>query len=212
MSDPQSSGIERFSDESNIYHQFEAATAFIRTKVVNKKQKQHLEYLLFSILYNLLSITQVIIGAAITALGPSGGDHVLAITILGALNTSIAGILALLKGRGLPQRLRRNVAELEHVLNYIEEHSTLLRYGSKKIPRDGIDSLIQETLRLYAEAEKTIERNQPDTYARERAFSDLESLSAEDALRQRKPSNNILGKRREESQEMKAQDPLWNAV
>lgn len=58
--------------------------------------------------FNLIAIAQIVVGAAITALGPSGGEHKLAITILGAVNTSIAGLLAFLKGRGLPERLRRN--------------------------------------------------------------------------------------------------------
>jgi hypothetical protein len=152
----------------------------------------------------LFVVVQVIIGAAITALGPSGGDHILAITILGALNTSIAGILALLKGRGLPQRLRRNVAELEKVLNHIEEQSILLRYGRRRDSNDEIDSLIEDTLRRYAIAENVIERNQPDTYTEGSTPFPGERPSASGSLNQTKNQSNAIGKRREPDEEMGA--------
>lgn len=206
MSEPQSPSRERPLGEPPNYQNFEAATAYLYKRLISKERRQRLEYRLFSIVYNLLSIAQVIIGAAITALGPSGGNHILAITILGALNTSIAGLLALLKGRGLPQRLRRNVAELEKVLNCIEEHSILLRYGSKRDSSDRIDSLIEDTLRRYDIAEDIIERNQPDTYTDGSISHPPESSSADCALNQTNAKSNALGKRRETDEETGADE------
>lgn len=144
---------------------FETAITYFRKKLISEERSQRAQYHLYSMLFDLLTISQVIIGAVITALGPSGDQHMLAITILGAFNTTIAGLLALLKGRGLPQRLRRNMSELAKVLDYIEEQKILLRHGSTAIPKDGIDSLIRDVLKRYATAEDIIERNQPDTYA-----------------------------------------------
>lgn len=50
--------------------------------------------------------------------GPSAGDHVLAITILGAANTVIAGVLALIKGQGLPDRLYHDRAEFRRLQDW----------------------------------------------------------------------------------------------
>jgi hypothetical protein len=90
---------------------------------------------------------------------------VLAITILGAVNTSIAGLLALLKGRGLAERLRRNSIELAKVSDLIRERAALLRYSNRHVYNDGISHLLQEVFKAYTSAEQIIEGNQPDTYA-----------------------------------------------
>jgi hypothetical protein len=146
------------------YLTFEAATSELRRKLGRKVKHQKAQYHLIGFAFNLLAVAQVMIGAAITALGPSGGEHMLAITILGAFNTSIAGVLALLKGRGFPQRLRRNMVELENVLDFIQERGVLLRYGESEVLHDG-DALIRDVFQRYITAQQIIESNQPDTYA-----------------------------------------------
>ncbi|OQE73366.1 hypothetical protein PENNAL_c0088G08972 [Penicillium nalgiovense] len=152
-------------DEPQIYATYQAATADLRKKLNRKERQLRIQYQLISFAFNLIAITQVIIGAAITALGPSGGEHMLAITILGALNTSIAGLLALLKGRGLPERLRRNMIEIARVSDLIQERATLLRYGNNHVSNSGISLLLQEVFQAYTSAQQIIERNQTDTYA-----------------------------------------------
>jgi hypothetical protein len=148
------------------YLTFEAATSELRRKLGRKVKHQKAQYHLIGFAFNLLAVAQVMIGAAITALGPTGGEHMLAITILGAFNTSIAGVLALLKGRGFPQRLRRNMVELEKVLDFIQERGVLLRYGESEVLHDGDgDALIREAFQRYITAQQIIESNQPDTYA-----------------------------------------------
>jgi hypothetical protein len=88
----------------------------------------------------------------------------LAITILGALNTSIAGLLALLKGRGLPERLRRNMIEIANVSDLIQETATLLRRGYNHFSNSGIPLLLQEVFQVCTSARQIIERNQTNTY------------------------------------------------
>jgi hypothetical protein len=146
------------------YLPFEAATLDLRKKLIRKVKHQKSQYHLIGFVFNFLAVAQIMIGAAITALGPTGGEHMLAITILGAFNTSIAGILALLKGRGFPQRLRRNMVELESILDLIQERGALLRYGDSEDLHDG-DALIQEVFQRYTMAKQIIENNDPDTYA-----------------------------------------------
>ncbi|PYH81141.1 hypothetical protein BO82DRAFT_402719 [Aspergillus uvarum CBS 121591] len=112
--------------------------------------------------FNVLTIAQMVVGARITALRPSGGAHLLAITVLRAVHTVIAGVLAFLKGRALPQRLRRNIFELRKVLNAIEETQVRLRYSDPEhFTAEEVMALMEEALRRYVAAEEIIENNQP---------------------------------------------------
>jgi len=168
MSDLHQSSPQDSYDEPQIYVSYEAATADLRNELMRKEKHLRFQYQLISVVFNLIAIAQIIIGATITALGPSGGEHILSITILGAFNTSIAGLLALLKGRGLPERLRRNMIEISKVSEFIQERAILLRYGNSGISHDEISTLLQEVFREYNVAQQIIERNETDTYSDER--------------------------------------------
>jgi hypothetical protein len=165
MPESHQSTLRDSSEESQTYLTYAAATADLQKKLIRKEKEHRFQYHLISVVFNLIAVAQIVVGAAITALGPSGGEHTTAITILGAFNTSIAGLLALLKGRGLPERLRRNSTEISKVLDLIQERETLLRYGSSHVSDDEISVLLQEAFQSYASAEQIIEGNQPDTYA-----------------------------------------------
>src|SRR5450755_2775462 len=65
-------------------------------------------------LLNICLLVQIAIGAVLTALGASQAPH-LAITILGAANTVMAGVLTYLKGQGLPYRLLVYLNELKRI-------------------------------------------------------------------------------------------------
>jgi hypothetical protein len=203
MADPPQERSLEESPNYEHYQLFEAATAGIGEKLKSQKRSQRAQYELFNIVFDLLTITQVLIGAAITALGPLGGQHMLQITILGAFNTAIAGLLALLKGRGLPQRLRRNMSELAKVLDHIENQAILLQYGSKKTSRDEIDALIQSVFYRYATAQDIIERNQPDTYT-DGDLSQTHARATEVEVSPSQPADNnvINGTRRTADEEM----------
>ncbi|OGE47381.1 hypothetical protein PENARI_c046G10062 [Penicillium arizonense] len=127
------------SNESRTHLTYAAATAGLQKKLNSNEKDQRFQYHLISIVFNLIAIAQVTIGAAITALGPSAGEHMLAITILGAFNT-IAGLSVLLKG------------------------AISLSYGNSHVSDDGIIILLQDVFLAYASAEQIIEENQPDTY------------------------------------------------
>ncbi|KIX07640.1 uncharacterized protein Z518_02293 [Rhinocladiella mackenziei CBS 650.93] len=70
-------------------------------------------------LSNTMLLSQVVLGAALTALGASESSHVL-ITVFGAMNTIIAGLVAYLKSRGQPMRARMYRDDLERVVDEIE--------------------------------------------------------------------------------------------
>jgi hypothetical protein len=50
--------------------------------------------------------------------GPTAGSHVAVITFLGAINTVLAGALALIKGQGLPDRIYHDRAEYRRLQDW----------------------------------------------------------------------------------------------
>ncbi|KAK2026940.1 hypothetical protein LX32DRAFT_695210 [Colletotrichum zoysiae] len=86
----------------------------------------------------------LVVGAALTSLGPSAGAHRVSITALGAVNTVVAGLLTWAKGRGLPDALRRREAELRRVRDWIEETEALLALGVVGRTRDEVGALVAE--------------------------------------------------------------------
>jgi hypothetical protein len=165
MSEPHQPSLQTSQEEQHVDQVYMAATSDLRKKLIQEKKHLKLQYELNSFVFNLLTMVQVIIGAVITALGPSATDHMVAITVLGAINTSSAGLLALLKGRGLPQRLRGSMIEISKVLDFIQDTSVLLKYDKSRVPNNGIGPLLEESFQRYASAEQLIEGNQPDTFA-----------------------------------------------
>jgi hypothetical protein len=75
-------------------------------------------------LSNTLLLTQVVLGATLTAFGASESSHVL-ITIFGVLNTVIAGLVAYLKSRGQPMRTRMFRDDMERVVDEIENSEVM---------------------------------------------------------------------------------------
>ncbi|KAJ5690900.1 hypothetical protein N7462_005292 [Penicillium macrosclerotiorum] len=203
MSESYRSSPQIPCNEPQLYTIYHTATADMRKKLIQKERYLSVQYQLISIVFNLITITQIIIGATITALGPSGDKHMLAITILGAFNTSIAGLLALLKGRGLPERLRRNMIEISKVSEVIQEREALLRYGPSHDSNADISPLLQEVFQAYASAQQIIERNQTDRYADEEV-AQTSSVTAElnDPPIGMAGTGNPNGKKRQLDEEM----------
>ncbi|KAF7587690.1 hypothetical protein BBP40_006876 [Aspergillus hancockii] len=162
MSGSQDSRPGRSAEQAPNYQTFEEGTRTIYNRLIRKERHERGQYELIDAIYNILAILQVMIGASITALGPYGDKYMLAVTVLGAVNTTIAGLIALLKGRGLPQRPRKNMVELRKARKYIEEQRLLRECGNGS---DDVNSLMKEAIKRYNLAEDIIERNQPDTYS-----------------------------------------------
>ncbi|KAK0653299.1 hypothetical protein QBC41DRAFT_332486 [Cercophora samala] len=108
---------------------------------------------------------QIIVGASLTALGPSAGDHTMLITILGAVNTVIAGVLALLKGQGLPERLRHQVAEYRKLQDWIEQTEALLTVGVIGRDRKEVGLLVQVAFKKYNAAKECEESTSQPEYS-----------------------------------------------
>lgn len=107
---------------------------------------------------------QIIIGAALTALGPLANDHGVVITILGALNTVIAGILALVSGQGVPDRIQKDEIGYRKIQDWIEETEALLSVGIIGRNRKEVGLLVEEAFKKYNAAKSNEENNRPNSY------------------------------------------------
>jgi hypothetical protein len=130
-------------------------------------------------------LSQVILGAALTALGASESSHIL-ITVFGAMNTIIAGLVAYLKSRGQPMRARMFRDDLERVVDEIENSEVMWLGISKGVlgyedidtgaPKEGeegkerernpnavtVRSEVARLTRLYDRAVRSNTANNPD--------------------------------------------------
>lgn len=125
-------------------------------------------HLIESIFYFCLG-TQIVLGACLAALGPFSSSHGRAITVLGVINSSLAGILALLKGQNLPDRLRKDRFEMRKVQDYIEETEIRLQAIEGREECDELelelDKHLQIVFAMYNAARDTAELNRPMSYA-----------------------------------------------
>lgn len=109
---------------------------------------------------------QVIVAAALTAMGAANTNHV-SITAFGAINTVIAGILTYLKGSGLPNRIRWAENEWKKIREYIEQRE---RDFSRPDCQLDVQQVVQVIEAMYEEVKADIANNTPDAYI---SMSDL---------------------------------------
>jgi hypothetical protein len=120
------------------------------------------KYRVFDVFTYFFLILQVFLSAVFIVLGSlTQVDSHIAIAILGAVSTVVAGALALMKGQGLPNRLRQVRDDLRNVLFEAEELYFDAASGRSVYYRD-IRKLREDYLRVTEEAR----RNHPDTWNR----------------------------------------------
>ncbi|KAI9695998.1 MAG: hypothetical protein M1820_008339 [Bogoriella megaspora] len=108
---------------------------------------------------NSCYLLQIIVGAALTALGAANGPSA-AVTILGALNTILAGLLTYLKGQGLPSRLEQHFQLLRTLREHIEERER--DFAEWDCPLD-VDEEIELIVKMYQDLKQTVRDNMPGT-------------------------------------------------
>lgn len=134
--------------------------------VLAAQHSKQLVYMAIQVMVYSSHFLQIILGASLTALGPTAGDHALTITLLGALNTIVAGVLALVKGQGLPERLRQDKAEFRKLQDWIEQTEALLAVGVIGRDRKEVGLLVQIAFVKYNAAKASEENNVPENYVR----------------------------------------------
>lgn len=129
----------------------------IYKRVVDEESKAHLGFLLTTYIVNSFFLLQIILGAALTALGAAGGPSI-AVTVLGATNTIVAGILTYLKGQGLPARLEQATHLLRTLREHTEERERELTEPDSLLD---VDEVVQSIVQMYKEVRQTAQDNAP---------------------------------------------------
>ena len=141
-------------------------------RVLHQKTVQKRTYAFTAGISNSLLLAQVVIGAAVTGLGASESSHIL-ITLFGAANTIIAGVVAYLKSRGQPMRAHMFKDDLERVVDEIENSEIMFlgitkrMHGYQDIDIDKsvtVRSEVARLTRLYERAVRSATMNSPDIY------------------------------------------------
>ena len=131
----------------------------IYKRTVDEETKVKFQYALSNYMVNTFFMLQIIVGAALTALGAAKGPAS-AVTFLGAVNTVVAGLLTYLKGQGLPARLDQYL----HLLRTLREHiETREREFMEPECLLDVDEEIERVTRMYQEVRQTAQDNAPGT-------------------------------------------------
>jgi hypothetical protein len=132
----------------------------IYSEISNAEKSRHGEYVFCTWLINGCILAQIIFAATLTALGASASPHDI-ITVFGAINTAVAGILALMKGQGLPDRYRSDWSGLKDLRLYIDERERSIREGWIET---GVKEEVDEIIKRYKSVQGMIEKNRPNMY------------------------------------------------
>lgn len=110
--------------------------------------------------FNVSLFLQLILGAATTALASSSKAHDTSLTILAAMNTVNAGVLALMHNSGLPDRYKNDWVEYEKVEMCLK---ALIDGG---VVREGLskEDIIADCYQRYSNAKDTVQKNKPSAY------------------------------------------------
>ncbi|KAM7199906.1 hypothetical protein V8F20_005555 [Naviculisporaceae sp. PSN 640] len=128
--------------------------------VVFQRTKYFIKYQLLSTMRWILMIFQIILGAILTALGSVSPHHSIPITVLAAINTIDAGLLALMHNSGLPDRYRLNKVEFTRVEDFLKE---ILDTGVVETGQT-VDDVLSDCFARFQTAKNTVLINMPDSY------------------------------------------------
>ena len=154
---------------------------------IQEEWKSFIGYQFSNFWINAVYILQIFIAASITALAGYEG-HRTAVTVLGAINTVLAGLVAYFKGMGLPNRLRKTRDQYQHVKEYIDykerQFVWYARLHGKKNPNRHptlatLDPWMEaeQVRKLYEAAQKDEQANYPDIYINDNERKELENIN-----------------------------------
>ncbi|KAF2236283.1 hypothetical protein EV356DRAFT_575190 [Viridothelium virens] len=140
---------KKLSAEHGLY-----CTVLTEHNYINRKYK------VYDLLVYVFLILQIILSAIFIVLGALQNiDSHIAVATLGAVSTVVGGVLAIMKGQGLPNRLRMTRTGLRNVLLEAEELYYDVGAGRKVLYSD-VKKVREDYLRVLEEAN----RNHPDTW------------------------------------------------
>ncbi|KAI0965638.1 hypothetical protein F4678DRAFT_327918 [Xylaria arbuscula] len=152
------------TDDNGTLEEGRKSAIGIYRNVVTTQTRLHIRHALLTAFLYLVYFAQIIIGAALTALGATAAKYERVITILGAFNTVLAGVLALIKGSGQPQKLGKDRIGYRRLQDWIEETEALLAVGVIGRNRKEVGLLVESAFKRYNAAKASEENNDPDFY------------------------------------------------
>ena len=136
-----------------------ASNEGVYKRTVDEESKVKFQYETSNYVVNISGMLQIVVGAAVTALGAANGPKA-AVTVLGAANTIMAGMLTYLKGQGLPYRLEQYLHLLRTLREHIEERERELMEPDCPLE---VDEEIKSIIKMYQEVRQSKEDNAPGT-------------------------------------------------
>ncbi|RAL07266.1 uncharacterized protein BO97DRAFT_356910 [Aspergillus homomorphus CBS 101889] len=153
-------GIDSIPALTTLHHYRRTAPNIgIYTRVVRAEHSAAARYRFFSVLINVCLGIQIVVAAALTALGAASGPHS-AVTAFGAINTIMAGVLTYLKGSGLPDRLKHYQNEWRNIREYIEQRE-------RELCLSGCELDIQEEIHIIEHMYEGVKREIDQTKSTE---------------------------------------------
>ena len=128
-------------------------------EIMKQTEYINFKYRVYDVAAYVFLVLQVILSAIFIVLGSVHVDTHIAIAVLGAISTIIAGLLALMKGQGLPNRLRQTRDSLRDVIFEAHELYWDVAAGRPALFKD-IKKVREDYLRVLEEER----RNHPDTW------------------------------------------------
>ena len=141
--------------------------------VVREENRTNRLYRLYDTLTYACLFAQLIISAVLIILGAINGDYHIPVAVLGAVTGVITGILSLIRGQGLPQRMMRYADGLRRVKEDIEFKGRELMAGVRTVT-------YRECVKLRTDFENVKDdavKNHPDTWTNWSSSSDPEKPS-----------------------------------
>ncbi|KAK0103501.1 hypothetical protein ONS95_005522 [Cadophora gregata] len=133
----------------------------IYARVIHNEGTAKVGYKYFSWLINGCLGLQIVVAAALTALGAAGGSRG-AVTVFGAINTVFAGILTFLKGSGLPNRFKYYQTEWKRVREFIEQRERDFSRPDCNLDVHAVVAMVES---MYDEVKTELEASTPDRFA-----------------------------------------------
>ncbi|KAF2279428.1 uncharacterized protein EI97DRAFT_371271, partial [Westerdykella ornata] len=132
----------------------------IYNRVIHRERQAKQGYKFAAVLINGCLGVQIIVAAALTAMGAAGSSSS-GVTAFGAINTVIAGLLTYLKGSGLPMRLRYYENEWKKVREFIEQRER--DFSRPDCPLD-VYEVVRVVEAMYEDVKADIQTNTPDNF------------------------------------------------
>ncbi len=91
--------------------------------VIRSRTISQYQYYFSSFMFTSALVIQLLLGAALTGIGSTSAGTGTTITVLAAVNTVLAGLLALMHNSGLPDRYKNDWTEFDEMEMYLKAHA-----------------------------------------------------------------------------------------